>query len=102
MGQSAESLRHGARIDHRHHWHPKLTGDISPRRLAVKKAHHPLYQDEISSFSGGSQAPSRIDHATHTKIEGMAGLSAGELVNLRIEKIRSTLEHIYRPPLAGV
>jgi hypothetical protein len=102
VGDGAESLRHGAGVDHRHHRDVEAAGEVGGRRAAVEEAHDAFDQDQVGILRGAGQSPARVILAAHAEIEILAGAAAGHGVNLRVEEIRATLEDGDAPALPGM
>ena len=101
-GHGAEGAGHGRGIQHQQHRQAEQLGQGGGGRFAVVEAHHPFHQDQVVLRCRLGQAPAGISLAAEAKVDVVAGLAAGHLVNLGVEKVGAALEDLDPPPLAGV
>ena len=90
------------RIQHRQHRNIQPLRQFRRTGAAIKQAHHAFNQDQIGLLGGSVEPGCHIFGASHPAIERMHRGTAGQLMPVRIQKIRPTLEHAHCAPLAAV
>ena len=100
--QRAKGARHGRGIDHRHHRQAQALRQIGRTGLTIKQAHDTFNEDQVAVLRRSVQTGTHIGLAGHPHVHRVHRGAAGKLVPVRVEKIRSALEHPHPPPLARV
>ena len=100
--QRAKGAGHGRRIDNRQHRHAKVPRQIGRAGFAIEQAHDTFDENQVGVLRRSVQARGAILGAVDPQIKRMHGRAAGELMPVRIEKIRPALEDAHAPALPGV
>ena len=100
--QCAKRARHGRGIDHGQHRHAKVPGQVGRAGAAVKQPHHAFDEDQVRLDGGVAQSLRAVGLTVHPQIELVHRRPAGQLVPVRVQKIRPALENPHAPPLACV
>ena len=101
-GQGAKGAGHGGGADNAQHRNAEAAGDIGGTRLAVVQAHDAFDQQDVVLLRRLVQAGAHIGFAIDPQVQLVDRLAAGELVPVRIQKVRAALEHLHAPALTPV
>ena len=95
VGHSPERIRHRRCAQDAQHRNAQQPRNISRTGLAIMQPHHAFDQDQVRLLRSAMQAFADILLPVDPQIELVHRPPAGQLVPVRIQKIRPALEHLH-------
>ena len=98
VSHGTKGVRHGRRAQDAQHWNVQQPRNIGRTRFAIVQPHHAFDQNQVRCLRGPVQALADVLFAVDPQVELVHRPAAGQFMPVRIQKIRSALEHLHAPP----